>query len=176
MKLEQELKEFSAAGGAAPSEALSRGILARVRADLTPSVLSVMVKVSVFHALAGALTLSVCPQFGFRLFGSGMGLMRVFMAMGHTACMIACGFFFLASSLLLSALLLSPEELRKLRAHRVFGLAYLILLSLIFFVIVDAQVAAGFLGLWLLGSVVGGLFSLELGWLFRRNLLNLHLR
>jgi hypothetical protein len=94
-----------------------------------------------------------------------MGLMEFFMHFGEYGCMVACGSFFLGSSILGAMLLLRPEEIRVIRSHRILELGALTLLSVGFFIMLQAEVVLGFFLAWAVGALVGGIFTLEVAWL-----------
>ena len=167
-KFKNEFDQFIASNEEFPPPAISERILVEVRKDLNPSPFVVFSKLVAIHSLTALVTLSVCPQFGFRILGDGMGLMRIFMSLGRYGCLIACGAFFTGSSLLLAATLLKVEEVRVLRKYRVTELGSLALLSLGFFIMRDAELFLGLTFSWLFGAWIGSLISLEIGWSLRR--------
>lgn len=166
-KLEKEFAEFMSTKGSTPPQALSEAILARVQTDLNPSALRVFSKLIAIHATTAVVTLSVCPQFGFRVFGQGMGLMHYFMAFGTYGCMIACGAFFTGMSLLIAALVLRAEEIRKIHQNRILSLGAVTLLSLGFFIMVDADILLSLALTWFVGAMLGSWITLEVGWTLR---------
>lgn len=166
-KNDEEFKNFISRQGVEPPKHISESILNKVRADLNPPVIQVFYKLIVIHSFTAVVTLSICPQFGFRVFGEGMGLLHVFMSFGPYGCMLACGAFFTGLSLLIAAMTLKAEEVRKIRNHRLLSLGTLTLLSLGFFIMVDTNILAS-LGLtWFAGSLLGSTLALELGWRLR---------
>jgi hypothetical protein len=166
-----EFEEFNSADPMSPPQGISERIFARVHMDLNPSAWKVFSKLSVIHFVTALATLSVCPQFGFRLFGQGMGLMGYFMHLGEVGCTVACGTFFLGSSVLVAMMLLRPEEIRAIRSHRLLGLGALTLLSVGFFIMLQADFVLGFYLAWAVGSLLGGILTLEAAWLIRLRLL-----
>ncbi len=164
-----EFDEFEKLAPITPPRAVSEQIIARVRAELDPSTWQVFAKLSLIHLGTALLTLSICPQFGFRLFGEGMGLMGYFMSFGDLACAATCGFFFLSSSLLVAALVLRGPEIRALRRHRFAELLALTGLSLGFFLMrAPSEIVLGFTAAWAAGSILGGWLTLELAWVLNR--------
>jgi hypothetical protein len=159
-----DFDEFKNSDSIRPPDPLSKRILERVRHDLNPSGWKVFSKLSLIHFFTAAFTLSICPQFGFRLFGDGMGLMGYFMRLGDYGCMVACGSIFLGSSIFVAMLLLRPEEIRVIRGNRLLELGALTLLSLGFFLMIHAEVVIGFALAWAVGSLLGGLVTLEIAW------------
>lgn len=171
-RIHDEFREFAENESAAqPSQGIPQGvtdaIFAAVRADLQPPAARVFSKLLLIHSAMALLSLSVCPQFGYRLTGEGMGLMHLFMAFGTYGCMVACGAFFTGMSLFAAALLLRAEEIRLIRTHRALSLGALTLLSLGFFVMIDADVILGLAATWFAGSLFGSWLTLELGWRLR---------
>lgn len=151
-------------------EALTRAIFAEVRRDLEPGVARIFGKMTLIHFLSAVVTLSLCPQFGVRLVGEGMGVMQYFMALGEYGCIAACGAFFVGTSLLLAGILLRREEVRALRDHRFLQVSALVFLSLGAFVMIDADVVFSLALAWVAGSLVGGIAMLELGYWIRRRI------
>lgn len=164
--LEEEFEDFLSGG-----EVLEAGVLdparERVVALLHPNGWSVFAKLGAIHLAVGVLTLAFCPQFGVKIGAFGLGLARLFAYFGAYGCMVGCGAFFMGSSLVAAGCLLKPEEVRVLRGHQVLQLAALALLSLGAFVMLDAQILAGYAAVWAVGSTLGGVAALELTWLFR---------
>ncbi|MBL7664267.1 MAG: hypothetical protein JNM93_03985 [Bacteriovoracaceae bacterium] len=171
MNKKNDFKDFMFSEGVTPPKVLSEKIYKMVDSDLNPSAWKVFTKLTFIHFISAALTLSVCPQFGFRLFGSGTGLMGHFMHFGHFGCMIACGAFFLGSSLLIANFSLKIEEIKIIRKYRWVQIAALISMSLGFFIMLDTEIVFGFAAAWILGSVIGALSVLELGWYVRRKVI-----
>ncbi|MBU6374363.1 MAG: hypothetical protein KGQ59_00040 [Bdellovibrionales bacterium] len=164
-KWKSEFEEFKNATGVTPPKEVSERIIALVEKDLKVSPWGMFSKLSLIHLFSALFTLSICPQFGFRVLGDGMGLMHYFMSLGSFGCPMACGSFFLGTSLLVATILLKGHELRALRSHRFAELGALTLLSLGFFIMVDpSSVVTSFTLAWVLGSLTGGAAVLEIGW------------
>jgi hypothetical protein len=96
-----------------------------------------------------------------------MGLMHYFMALGPYGCLVTCGAFFMGTSLVVAGLILRGEELRAIRRSRVLQLGALTLLSLGFFIMLDAQIVFGLALAWFFGAWVGSLLTLEITWRLR---------
>jgi len=168
MSQKNDYEDFISAEDFNPPKILSEKIFLQVAADLHPSPWSVFTKLSLLHFISALVTLSICPQFGFRLAGSGPGLMEYFMIFGHVGCFFACGTFFLGTSLLLAVLTLKTEELSTIRSHRWVQVLSLIFLSLGFFIMLQTEIVFGFAGAWIFGTIFGSMSMLELGWTLRK--------
>lgn len=168
-ELNRQFDEFLLSGELNPPESLTRRIFAHVRRNLNPSPWMIFSKLSVLHLMSSLVNLSICPQFGIRLLGDGMGLMHYFMSLGLYGCMLACGAFFMGTSALVAGIFLKREELRTLRKHQVLQVSALILLSMSGFVVADAEILWGFGFAWLTGCLGAGIAILEVSWHFRRS-------
>ena len=136
---------------------LSETLRRQVRADLHPSVLRIGLKLLGVYGSAGALTMTVCPQFGVGPLGGGHGLMGVFMEFGYLACAAGCGSFFMGSIVLAALMILNRDELRVVRQQGA-GVGYLSALSALslalFMVIGNASDETwGYLLVWALTGV-----------------------
>lgn len=161
--MKKEWKEFQVGSIAVPAK-LDHQILSKVKTDLEPSHQQVLVKLGFLHMLASLATLSVCPQFGIRLAGEGMGAMQWFMSLGTWGCAAACGTLFISSSLLLASIVLSRAEWRAIRSNSILTLTALVLPSLGFFKIMEGEFFLEFSVAWLLGALISGLVMLEGVW------------
>jgi hypothetical protein len=171
----EEFQSFLSAPEEIPPKSLSSQLLEKVRRDLNPDAWLVFSKMTLVHLLVGTTTLLFCPQFGINLL-PGMGLMALFMRFGETVCMVGCGAVFMGASALIASFLLRPEEVKVIRKNEILQIGILATLSIGAFICLGATIIFS-LGLaWLFGSVIGGLATLELGWLirsrFRRRLIH----
>lgn len=164
-----EFQEFLAAPEARPPQAISDRILAIVHKDLNPPAWLVFSKVAMIHVFVGTLSLLACPQFGVGPL-QGYGLMNFLMQFGHSVCMLACGAFFVSGTALVASLVLRPEEVRVVRKTELLQFAILSLLSVGVFLCLGTSVVVSLFSIWFAGSVLGGLATLELGWLVRSRL------
>ncbi len=169
-RVEQEYEDFLRSSGNAPL-AVSDKVRAQVQHALNPGAWSVFAKLAMIHLFSALATLSVCPQFGVRTFGSGMGLAHTFMAFGEHGCMIVCGGLFVGTTLALCGILLRPEEVRVLRRHELLQVSAVAFLSLGAIAMLDSQIVLGFALSWLLGAILAGTASLELAWVLRQRVL-----
>ncbi|MBY0472137.1 hypothetical protein K2X30_13300 [bacterium] len=165
----QEFQEFMGADEAQVPKAVSDSILARVHKDLNPSSWLVFTKLSAIHTVMGFIMLLFCPQFGLG-FTNDMGLMALFMRFGDQACMLGCGAVFMSGSALTASLVLRSEEIRVIRKTELLQISSLALLSMGVFICAGVGVVASLGAFWILGSILGGLGTFELGWALRRRL------
>lgn len=164
---ESDFREFLDSEKHAVPKALSAQVLAKIDSKLHPSFWQVLGKLALVQAVAGAISLMFCPQFGISL-GGGHGLMHILMKYGDTVCQLGCGFLFMSLSLLVASFALKPEEVRAIREHRWLQLGSLAMLSVVVFACTGGTVALGFGLIWAAGAVIGGITTLELGWSIRR--------
>lgn len=167
----KEYEEFAKIAPVEPPTAVSVRVLDRIRGLLNPPGWSIFFKLSVIHAVVGTVTLLFCPQFGISPL-KGAGLMSVYMHMGPHLCMIACGATFLSFSALVTSILLSSDEVRKLRKWGVVQIGLLSLLSLVGFAIFGEEMVISFALSWYFGSVLSGVAFMELGWVVRHRSVN----
>src|SRR4051794_27445893 len=128
--MKRDFQEFLRSGSDLPPRGVSEEILSRVSRDLNPSPWLVFARLAAIHFFTALGTLSLCPQFGVRIYGQGMGLMQFFMRLGDADCGIACGSVFVGASVLAATLLLSPDQVRTIRRYRFLELGALTFLSL----------------------------------------------
>ena len=160
---ESEYQEFLQTEAEQPAVEMTRQIAARVRQDLQPTALHVFIKMLVTYGLTGAFTLFFCPQYGL---GRDLGVMSVFMNLGHHGCLLACGAFFLGSGTLMLLAVLRPEELGVAYRFQVWQIpAAAFLLQTLLSQIGRAHPFHASL-FWLIGSSLGAALVLQVGWLF----------
>lgn len=115
----KDFEEFINSKGAPAREEILAKLKLEIEREVNPSMGTVALKMAGIHAVGGAATLTVCPQFGIRLVGEGHGLMHYFMVIGGPhLCYALCGAFFLSLTLLLARLLLSSYEQRQMVKSR----------------------------------------------------------
>jgi len=141
-------------------ENISRNILNKIHKALNPSPWSVFAKLLGIHSVVGTLSLSICNQFGVNPFNSSLSLSDYFMKVGHSTCMVLCGFLFISLSVLAAWTLLTSEEFVVIKKNAFIQIFSLSLLSLIAFVGFGAEVFFGIGVLWVLGAMLGGMGSI----------------
>ncbi len=161
-KLNQEFESFTQMD-LQPSGIISQRILEKVHSHMNPSQAKVFFKLIAIHSMVSVATMSLCPQFGVRVFGEGAGLTRYFMTMGMSACMTFCGVLFLGISFLLAPMLMSRFEVKALHNFRMLHLLLVGVLSLAFFMNFDAEAVFEYSVYWLSGALVGGYLFFSIG-------------
>ena len=126
----------------------------RVRSHTQPDVSFLLAKGGLIHLISTAVSLAICPQFGFRFGMEGHGLMGVFMRFGHEICFILCGIFYVASFLLALTLVMNRFELRALWSKPWFSSTFFGLMSLGSLWMYGADFVQEVTLLWLVGSVL----------------------
>ena len=142
-------------------KSLTLKIQQNIGTRLKPKLSLLIPKLFATHAITAVITLSVCPQFGFKLFKLPINLMNSIMFMGMPACYFLCGLFFTATSLLVASIVLKRDEIRMLRFHKILSCSAIILGSIGFFSIMNPNLFLEFSILWLLGAMVGVIGTLE---------------
>lgn len=146
---------------------LSDKILTNVHEKLNPNLSGLIAKVFCIHLITAVVTLSVCPQFGFKLFKLPVNLMHSFMAFGLPICNFLCGVFFTATSILVASMILNRDELRVIKFQKTLLSATLLLSSIGFFSIMNPNLFLEFSFLWLFGAILGIILTLKLSFALR---------
>lgn len=150
-----------------PPEKLSLNITQDICRRLNPSTWLVFFKLAAIHVACGTISLLACPQFGLSL-THGPNLMAIFMPFGLIACSLFCGAFFVSLSFIAAGAILKPEEVIVLRKSRILQLALITTLSLGAFVCLGAQVIELMSAVWIAGSLLGAILSIEATWAIRK--------
>ena len=136
-------------------------LMNRVRRDLAPGFGHIAGRLAGIHAIAGSISLLVCPQFGVGPLGGGDGLMGFFMQFGELACAVGCGSFFMGMTALASQWILNPDEKRALRAQGWLQYPWLAAASwgLLMLIGEGSLASAEYLFSWLLAAVGAGMIA-----------------
>lgn len=165
---ESEFADFLMSEPVEVPHKVTETIFSEIHHELNPSFLQVFGKISYIHFIVGFFTLLFCPQFDISI-TSQFGLIPYFMQFGHEVCTFACGAIFVGLSLLASSFHLKPEDIKVLKEYEFLQLLVLSSLSLGFFVALGAEVVLSLGIIWLVGAIVGGILTLNLGWALRRH-------
>ncbi|MEZ4751336.1 MAG: hypothetical protein R3B54_12180 [Bdellovibrionota bacterium] len=169
--INKEFKSFLQPGEEDVPEKLRSATLRKTTRDLIFIPGQFFLKLVAVQAVAGVLTLLVCPQFGLGPLGGGQGAMAWVMDFGPVACALFCGSIFLGSSALLSLFSFRWAERRYLYQQRLWifpllGVASvfaLMLASAIHFQSLHVLQHLEFAFYWVLGGVVFSQFLFQLG-------------
>ncbi|MCK6597666.1 MAG: hypothetical protein L6Q37_04820 [Bdellovibrionaceae bacterium] len=143
----------------------------KIRNELFPNPWKVFSKIAIIHGVVGFLSLGICNQFGLNPFNTIYSLSDYFMkTAGHNFCMLACGVLFISTTYLFSNIFLTLEEVESVRKYEWLQLGVLSLASLASFYFFGAELVGTFVGLWLLGAVIGGVLSIELSFKIRQQM------
>lgn len=142
---------------------------ANIKKRIFPNPWLVFGKVTAIHAVVGFLSLAACNQFGLNPFQTEQSLTDWFMRIaGHNLCMLFCGTFFMATTYVLANLFLNLEELESIRRYEWLQTGIIGLASLASFYFFGAELVATLAFLWIIGAFIGGVFSMEGSYRFRR--------
>lgn len=166
----RDYEEFVNGDGPAvvPAE-LKERVFKKVQTLVNPSPVLVFLKLMVIHLGVGFLSLSICHQFGINPFNTEYSLADWFMEVGgYYTCMIGCGVSFVSISLFAAGYFLTIEEVNALRRTEFLQSLVLGLISLGIFVVFGTELVLSVALLWLMGSLIGGLFASEAVWRLKR--------
>ncbi|MBY0316279.1 MAG: hypothetical protein K2Q26_12205 [Bdellovibrionales bacterium] len=166
---EKDFSEFLLTEPVEVPERLTNSILEKIHRELNPSAWKVFSKVSLIHFAVGFVTLLFCPQFGISI-TSQLGVMPYLMQFGHEVCMLGCGAIFVGFSLFTASFSLKAEEIRVLKNNAFLQMLLLTTLSIGFFIAIGGEIVITLGLIWMAGAIIGGIFSLDLGWTLRRYL------
>lgn len=170
-ELKKEYSDFLEDDSINPPTELSSKVLAEVYRKLHPNAWLIFSKLSLLHFFSGMITLSVCPQFGINIFGTDLGLLRIFYKLGIYGCTMACGSLFISVTTLLAILFLRPEEIKKIRQLWLLQVTSICLLTLGFFIMLNAEIIWSFALSWIIGGLLGSLMMLEAGIFVQKRIL-----
>lgn len=156
-----EYQDFLSAETASVPYDLKENVFLMVQKLIKPNAWVVFFRLLGIHAVTGFLSLSVCHQFGINPFNTERSLAEWFMKVGgHNICMFGCGVTFVSVSFLAAGYLFTAEEVRALKKNDLLQNLSLGLISLGVFAAFGAELALSVAGLWLLGSLIGGLAAM----------------
>lgn len=150
------------------SEKIYQNLSQKISQTLRPDAKSVFLRLSLIHLLSSLLTLSVCPQFGFRFFGEGHGLMSYFMKAGDLGCFALCGAFYLGTTVLISGLSFNKYQWRVFTQHSGLMLTALTALSLGAFMMLDTTFVLDLTIMWVLGALLVSFVPVKMVQLYRQ--------
>lgn len=159
--VQSEYQEFLAQASQLPPAKVSRQLSEKIHTELYPTATHLLKKLGAIHLLGGGLSLLFCPQFGFG-FSPEWGPMSLFMSFGELGCKLGCGITYFLLTGILTAHLLTLDEVRTIRTKLWLMVGLFALLSLGLFVCLGASLLLPAALTWALGSLLGGEFGFEL--------------
>ncbi len=142
---------------------LSDKIKQEISGKIRPDIKTIFLKLFIVHLGVAIVTLSFCPQLGVSTFNTGLDLAHKFMALGKYSCELFCGFLFTSSSVAVSFLFLSRDEIRFLRFNKTFLASLLVLVSIGGLLMFNQKLFVELSLLWLIGTMFGVVGTLEIG-------------
>lgn len=135
-------------------------LLTEIKRKLFPNPFKVFFKLLFIQSALGAVSLSVCHQFGVNPFKTSWSLADWFMSrMGHAYCFGACGFVYMAGTLAAVQFFLSLEEVNVIQNKSPLFIVSVMITSLVGFMVLGADVFS-ILGLiWVMGAGLGSVLS-----------------
>jgi hypothetical protein len=144
-------------------EQLSYKIIQKIKSKIKPDIKNIFLKLFLVHLSVALFTLSVCPQLGVSSFKTNLNFSHAFLAFGDKGCELFCGFFFTSASIAVSFLFLTRDEVRFLRFNKTYLASVFILCSIGFLLMFNSQLFVELSILWLLGTFIGVIGTLEIG-------------
>lgn len=147
-----------------PRPELSQGICQTVHRELSPSFLSVLKKLALIQLFSGSATLLFCPQFGIGPLGGGNGILGFVEPYGPLICGAFCGAFFLIFSAIISVLVFSRPDRKKLAGNSLLAFTSISLFSFILLSLISLMVShhphhtvdLSFVTMWFVSGVLMG--------------------
>ena len=162
-----DFRDFLTVQESPPPSSISHEIDKLVHTDLNPSFVSIILKQLVVLVIAAPLVLMFCPQFGLGSSERSFFPMNIFMSLGHTGCMLACGSLFMGIVVSVSLFVFRPEEVRAIRESRFLYFSLLSLASLGAFVCAGAEVFLELGAAWFVGATAISLIIYEVNYWLR---------
>lgn len=141
-RMKSEFETFSKDPGVVPPAGISARVRLKIEADLNPAPKHMLIQSLGLHAVSGALTLLLCPQFGIGPLGGGKGLMGFVESYGHVFCGLFCGAFFMSLTAFLAPFWLS-SPVRTALSRNALAMASLLTLGSLFALLLLALMVRG---------------------------------
>lgn len=159
--LKNDFLNFSKKATISPPPAVRTHFFDSLNKLTTPSLTQVFRNIISIHLLSSVFSLTICPQFGVRLFFQGHGLMSYFMKAGDLWCWVYCGSFYLGTTLILANLLLNSFQWKVLLNHPALMLTGLVLLSVGSFWMISPDLSWKVILPWIIGAYTSTLLPLK---------------
>lgn len=148
----RDFENFLESQGPGPSPRVHEALKSLVEAE-RPRPARTATKLAATHLTSSMVVLTLCPQFGLRLFFDGHGLMHYFMFAGDWGCWFLCGFFYLAITAFLARAILLPADWGLLRTRKALWVPSLLGLTMGTLIMASGAVSIEYGLFWLVGSV-----------------------
>ncbi len=157
----EEFINFVEADPVSPKATTDNSIHKMVEKSLNPPLWTIFAKFSCIETVAGLATLLICPQFNIGL-GSHNRIFHSFHStMPPILFFIVCGIFFVLLGAALAGLILSHDEIRKIKTSKYVYYASYSLTVYIIFVSLGTEVFLMSSIAWILGATVGNYVGFE---------------
>ncbi len=151
-----------------PSKDLDLSILNMTKRNLKKDFYLMIFQVMIIHSLAGLITLSFCPQFGWNPFGASPHLTHIFMNYGVWACGLFCGMIFMSVGSILKIIILNRSfalTYKNKLIRNSIALSSIFVSLLMIMGSVNTQegvyISFTFVLFWLMGSVISDFVTLK---------------
>ncbi len=157
----EEFIKFVEADPVSPKTTTDNFLNKMVEKSLNPSIWTVFVKFFSIEVAAGLATLLVCPQFNIG-FGSHNEPFHSFHSnMPPFLFFIVCGIFFVLLGAALAGLILSHDEIRKIKKTKYIYYTAYSLTAYIIFVSLGAKIFLLSSTAWIFGAIAGNFVGFE---------------
>jgi hypothetical protein len=158
----KDYEDFIESVGEIKSPSVLDRLMKTVEKELNPSQWTILFKLLTVHLFSSLVTLSICPQFGVRVFGKGHGIMEYFMYFGNNVCFLLCGTFFLGTTVIAFKFITSRPEWNAFKRYHLIYCISLSTSSLFVFAYFSANILLGLSIFWLIGAVFGAMAIIKL--------------
>lgn len=134
-------------------DTIERSIRENIVSKMCPTTISVLGRILIIYAVAGLISVYLCPQLGIG-FHTSTTIVDFFMKYGHDVCTLMCGAFYLSLGTVFSLVLL-PKDFRRVFMSNVFVLVPVIaIISLTVFLLLGANEKVLHYVYWIIGGII----------------------
>lgn len=162
-KLSFEFRQFLSGPSIMPPAKTQSKVMSWVSARLRPALGPTLLKLVTIYAGAGIVVLAFCPQFGLTLLAKH-GVLHWLSAFGEFVCSLLCGALFLGTGTAVACIIMTREELVRIRAGRFVYFLALSFLALFVLHGFGAQIVLWLAFFWVIGSIAAELTVFEIGY------------
>ena len=160
MKNKNDFQEFISGNNTSINPQTENLILEVIHNKLNPQFKNVFLKTMLIHIAASVAIISICPQLGVG-FTDHTVLTHFFMQFGEVFCTLACASLYISTSFILTGVILTKEEYKKLNDHAFISSISISLASLLFIVILGTNETIIHLILWPIAAIFIGLLTIK---------------